>query len=306
MFLPTVLAGNRNLILGIAEGLQYADVKTFVCSLRKTAFSGDVLLFVADADERTHALLHRHDIAVRRYRPFRLRVPGRVLDPRSKRFLRIQRLYPSVVRALAIPRGGSLGARSDFAARLSGPNVARYFRYYSYLVDCPTEYRSVMLTDVRDVLFQSDPFEQDLGPGVCFFLEDERLTLGSEPHNRIWLERAYGKEIANELARLEISCSGVTIGTRGAVIDYLRAIVAELLRIPGKVWNGGGDQAVHNYIVRRGLVPQARLVGNGEGPVLTLGTVPHDEVGTSVQAAVVHQYDRHPRLVEALSCPRSG
>jgi len=291
-------ADARNLILGISAGLSVGDVQTFVRSLRLTTFSGDVVLFVADTDEPTTEFLRTHGVETRPFHRVRLTLRGRPLHPYSRPFRRIQPTYPNLVRALAIFSRDGFRMRASLGARISVPHVARFLRFYGYLIDCPTRYRNVLLTDVRDVVFQSDPFEHDLGPGVHCFLEDERQTLGSQRQNRDWLVTAYGEKVAAEFADRPISCSGVTIGSLDAVLDYLRVMTEGLLRLPRQF--EGIDQAVHNYVLWRGLVPGARLVANGDGPVLTLGIVPRDEVGASVVAAIVHQYDRHPGLAAAL------
>jgi len=72
----------------------------------------------------------------------------------------------------------------------------------------------------------------------------------------------------------------------------------------------GVDQAVHNVVLQTGLVPRSRLIGNGDGPVLTLGTMPHDDAEDLVRrrsrtTLVIHQYDRHPQLERMLTTIRS-
>lgn len=287
-----------NLILGTSAGLAASDAEAFVRSLRRTAFAGEVVLFVAGTDEHTTAFLRDQGIETRPFRRVGATVLGRPLHPYIRPLLRIQPAYPRLLRALATISRDGFRRRAALAARISVPHVARFLRFYQYLVTAPTSYGNVMLTDVRDVVFQSDPFERDLGPGVHCFLEDERQTLGSQRQNRDWLVQAYGERVAAELADCPISCSGVTIGNYDAVLEYLRVLTDGLLGLPRQF--EGIDQAVHNYVLQRGLVPNAQLIANGEGPVLTLGIVPRDEVGTSVSAAIVHQYDRHPALAAAL------
>jgi hypothetical protein len=156
-----------------------------------------------------------------------------------------------------------------------------------------------MLTDVRDVVFQNDPFDFEIGDQVHGFLEDERYTLGSERHNRAWLTSAYGEDVANALADKPICCSGVTIGSRGAVVGYLEAIVKELLKLRTQV--AGIDQGVHNYVLHTGRVPRFTVVSNWTGPVLTLALVPPEEVASAARngrlnANVLHQYNHHAIL----------
>jgi hypothetical protein len=65
------------------------------------------------------------------------------------------------------------------------------------------------------------------------------------------------------------------------------------------------DQGVHNYLVHTGRV-EGRLVTNAEGPVLTLAIM-SDEAAVELvrrragDARMLHQYDRHPAVLDALA-----
>src|SRR5439155_2364653 len=160
-------------------------------------------------------------------------------------------------------------ATARLMGALSNVEVARYFWFWDYLASRAEGYRNVMLTDVRDVLFLGDPFDFDIGDAVCSFEEDGRLTIGCQTNNRGWLHGAYGQEALDELADRPIVCSGITIGEASAVLDYSRVIVDHLARLSRQF--KCMDQGVHNYVLHKGLVPQARLVPNGSGIVLTVG-----------------------------------
>jgi hypothetical protein len=184
------------------------------------------------------------------------------------------------------------------AALFSIRDVRRFFLYYRYLRSRGHAYENVMLTDVRDVLFQDDPFDFDIGTRLHCFLEDARQTLATEPYNRKWLRMAFGPELADELGSRPIACAGVSIGPTELVIGYLRVMVDHLLRL--RVQAVGLDQAVHNYVLHSERVSGAQLVPNGAGPVATLGIVPVEDLGPLLGASVLHQYDRHPELAASL------
>ena len=298
----------KNLILGLAEGFDWQQLRPFVDSLASTSFDGEVHLFVAGTDERTLATLRQRGVVVHPYRRVRFERNGRVFhpyDPPLQRFRssRITPLYPHVVRGLAALSADSLAAGARLAAPLSIPYVARYFRFYRFLGSSGDRYGNVMVTDVRDVFFQQDPFDFDIGDDANFFLEDDRHTLGSERYDREWLLTAYGEQALRELADKLISCSGITIASREAMLGYLRVMTDELLRLPRQTV--GIDQGVHNYVIHKGLLPGSRLFRNGEGPVFTVGLAPHDEIDAALDegrldANVVHQYQHHARLAETL------
>src|SRR5579883_784939 len=68
--------------------------------------------------------------------------------------------------------------------------TARYFAYLDFLARHADEYAHVMLSDLRDVVFQSDPFAQPLPADVVF--AQERCLMGDSPVNRNWIADIYG------------------------------------------------------------------------------------------------------------------
>ena len=292
----------RDLVLGAVENYGWEIIRPFVESLRATGFDGDVRLFASNIDGDTVAHLqaagvelsfpHRVSVRVgrRRFRPFnaRLRWPG-------------QRYFPAV-----LDRASRIGAEprravARYLGAVSNVDVARYFWAWLHLSRSVSSYRNVMLTDVRDVLFLRNPFEFPIADGLWCFLEDERAQLGTQPLNRRWLLTAYGPDVVESLGAFPISCSGVTIGAAPAVLAYLTAMVDELARLSRQP--SGIDQGVHNYALHSARVPDARLLGNGDGPVLTIGIMSSEDAEALVSARVgdayiVHQYDRHPGLWE--------
>jgi hypothetical protein len=301
-------AKRPSVILGMAEGFDWEGLQPFVESIRRTSFSGEVHLFVAGVDDRTMDILRHKGIVLHPFTRIRFERGGRVFhpyDPPLRRFYsaKLAALYPPILHTLASPSRDPLTAQARLAAPISIPYVARFLRYYRFLRSTGTRYANVMLTDVRDVFFQRDPFDFDVGDSVNCFLEDESRTLATEPHNRNWLVEAYGKAVLRTLGDKAISCSGVTIGPRERILAYLEVMTRELLKLSHQAT--GIDQGVHNYVLHQGLVPSVRLIRNGEGPVLTLALVPRPEIEAamekgSLDANVLHQYYRHPRLSAAL------
>jgi hypothetical protein len=286
----------QNLILGMAEDLEWDVLRPFIESLRRTSFAGEVRLLTAGASERTLGLLRDHGVVAHRFARLRVKRGVRVFQP--LRSAGVTRAYSPLLRATSLRTAASL------AAPVSVPSVSRYLRYYRLLSTVPkTRYANVMLTDVSDVYFQFDPFDFEVGTSVNCFLEDARETLSSEAANRFWLAAAYGDHVLADLGSRTISCSGVTIGPCEAILAYLRIMVKSLVHLRYQ-W-AGIDQAVHNYLIYTGQVPAVRLVANGEGPVLTLGIMPPAEVSAALpdgydKVPILHQYDRHPELQKLL------
>lgn len=302
-------AEGRNLVLGLAEGLGWDQLRPFVASLARTSFDGDVCLFVAGADDETRRALQRAGVRVQTYRRVRIEVAGRVFhahDPPLRRFrsARITASYPLLLRTLTMPAGSRASALARLAAPISIPSVARFYRAYRHLSSVGSLYSRVLLIDVRDTYFLRDPFSVELGDGLCSFLEADGHTLGSERQNRRWIVQAFGEAALARLATRPICCVGATIGSTRAMLAYLELMVDALSR-QRQFW--GVDQAVHNDLVHSGRVPDLELVPHGAGPVVHLALVPEDSaeisrlaLGGSSTICALHQYDRHPRLASAL------
>jgi hypothetical protein len=292
--------------------MSWQALRPFVLSLRRTAFDGEVLLFAAGIDRGTRRSLAAADVQVRPLRRAQLSLGGRTIHPYDAVFARLHAHYPQVIRQASRPFRDPASARTRIAALVSVRDTRRFFAYLDYL-SRDVSHGNVMLTDVRDVFFQADPFATDLGGGLNCFLEDSGETLGTQPHNRKWMQDAFGSDVAQEMSSKPIVCAGVTIGRLELVLRYLEVMADFLLRLPHQAV--GLDQAVHNYVLHKGIVPGARLIPNGAGIVSTLGIVPEERVEELWSAAVLHQYDRHPavttRLLDSLGsanpdpCPRS-
>ena len=287
-----------NLILGAVEGMSWRELRPFVLSLRRTGFDGEVVLFVAGIDRNSRRLLASSGVGLRALRRAQVSLGGRTLEPYDAVFDRLHPHYPTVIRQTSRLFRDPQGAAKRMAALVSVRDTRRFLVYLDFLSKREASYGNVMLTDVRDVFFQADPFAFDLGGELNCFLEDSAETLATQPHNRKWLQTAFGGDVLGELGGKPIVCAGVTIGPLPLVLGYLEVMADFLLRLPHQ--GVGLDQAVHNYVLHKGLVPGARLVPNGAGSVSTLGIVPEARVPELLSSAVLHQYDRHPAVAEAL------
>lgn len=189
--------------------------------------------------------------------------------------------------------------------------MGRFIAYQSILETIGARYQNVMLTDVRDVVFQRDPFDFEMGDSVCMFLEDTRMTIGECKFNRHFIWFLYGDEALREMSDRHISCSGTTLGSLRAVRDYVDCVVEKIRSMGERIEGYLGDQGIHNYILYKGLVRGIRVFDNQNGPVLTLGYVPEskllfDQEGRLLNrdgsvVHVVHQFDRHPKLAEQVA-----
>lgn len=183
-------------------------------------------------------------------------------------------------------------------------NACRYFLYLDFLRrEGPFE--RILLSDVRDVVFQGDPFAHPWAEAVNAVLEDRRMTVGTCPHAARWITGHLGRAAWEAIADRPISCSGTTVAGHAAMLDYLERLTALLAPYePGRPMMAGYDQGVHNHLLHTGRLVGAVATDNA-GPVLTLGyrrgDPDLDPAGNILNDAggiplIVHQYDRKPAL----------
>lgn len=187
-------------------------------------------------------------------------------------------------------------------------NALRYFLYQDFLNRQDSPYEHILMTDVRDVIFQFDPFEFSWSEGLNCTLEDERMTIGQCPHNSQWVRGHLGTQALDDIKDAPISCSGTTVGSHAATIEYLTTMTNELRSYEPAERMAGYDQGVHNHLLHTDKLNNVTLHDNS-GPILTLGYTqgepPTDSEGrvlntTGNPAHIVHQYDRKPALFKTL------
>jgi len=302
-------------VMGSAAGLRPDQVRPLLASLRNCGYSGDVALFVSG---RLHRRMRRDPLAA----------GVRLLRTRSLLPLSFRRVYGNravwalwrPVQAVAwtmmkiagrapLPSRARLRLEVAIARAVCTPMDARFFHCLRFLEHHP--YERVLLTDVRDVLFQRDPFADIPPGGLAVSIETRRYTIASEPHNRAWLEDAFGPELVAQIGTSPVSCVGVTCGDAGGMSNYLRLMTREMRRLPAKVARrGGADTAIHNALLWTNQLGDVQPLETLASPVATLNGIPEDDIrvsarGTLLNAdgsepSVVHQYDRVPGLAPAL------
>ena len=132
------------------------------------------------------------------------------------------------------------------------------------------------------------------------------------PFNKTWYHKVYGEQGLKEIENFPILCSGVTGGPSQAVFSYLEAMCSEILRVGSRMVHlNGYDQAVHNHLLRQGpLTEHITLCGEDSSDLVTMHYACLNELqiledglmrknGSVI--SIVHQYDRHSSLEEAIN-----
>lgn len=304
-------ARSRTLVLGAAVGQEVEYVAPFLVSLRRAGYDGDVALFV----DRRLARTLRADpiaegvrlIAVPQWPPFRFELLQR---PRRMRYGwgPVRRLLWALVLAAGRLASGSsrrLALQCWLAQRLYSPMETRFLHFHRFLSS--HSYEQILLSDVRDVVFQRDPFTDLSAYGLAVGVEVDRYTIATERHNAGWIARVYGRQALEEIGASRVSNVGVVYGRREPMLRYLALMGDEILRTPPPpAGDAGTDTAIHNRLLWTGRLGEVELLEPLASPVATLNCVAEAEVrlnehGHLITAdghepAVLHQYDRIPAL----------
>jgi hypothetical protein len=282
----------RTLILGLATGMPEAQLRPFFLSLERAGYRGEVCLFVKDLDRAALAFL---------------RAQRANLVPFSPAYLRPKWARYADAAAWFLKPAQRRRFTEQAALTFLHPLAARFVCYQSYLRVAQPACDHVLLADIRDVLFQRDPFDFALPEGLSVFMEDAAKTIATCPLNSQWLRAGFGETAVRELGGKTISCCGTVIGTTAAMMDYLERMTRALQATKSRATI---DQAAHNWVIHRQPPPALHRFENETGPVLTMhyldpARIRCDENGRVINRTgevvnTLHQYDRHPELAQKL------
>ena len=182
------------------------------------------------------------------------------------------------------------------------------FELYSDLIEMNyTDVENIFITDVRDVIFQDDPFAYGLNTDLEFYFEP--ATFAECPCNSWWIKTMCGEEVFQEMKDRNIVCCGTIMGTRKGLLRYLEVFKQEFqnMRDSGRVFIGGEDTVAHNRLIYTNRVPGVLAIKcNGHGPVSTLEhqkTFKFDDRERYLNedgkpTPVIHQWDRKKDYID--------
>lgn len=272
----------KNLILTIMHGYDYPFVEPFIESLQKTRCTADLVIFVSDkVSKATKRILTKKGAIVIDYNSQYPFIQGH------------REYFKNIVPTVTI-------------------NNYRFIFYLWHLVENGKDYQNVMLTDIRDVIFQREPFSNSFNDSICFFLEDPVQTFSYSELNYKWLADATEPGMAAKFTNNTASCAGVTIGNVDRVIDYLKFIKSKLDFREVLPW--GLDQGIHNSYVYN-VKPEKMIVYKSEQPfVYNMGAYQPYKLNNKNEVvnkedkpfAIIHQYDRFGELLELMKLKYTG
>lgn len=122
-------------------------------------------------------------------------------------------------------------------------NNIRFFWYKEFLKNY-SSYNNILLTDIRDVVFQKNPFE--FVQNKILVAQEDNCILNC-PYNSDWIRSLYGEDILKEMQNNPIYCCGTILGTRESINELIEYELLHMLR-----YNGDDkfiDQGIYNYFV---------------------------------------------------------
>jgi hypothetical protein len=130
-------------------------------------------------------------------------------------------------------------------------HMERFLHLFNYLKDNKWDYRYVVTTDVRDVIFQSNPIEWLEENAIGFgdkklVASSEAILIKNETWNRENIFKCFDKTFYEHIKESEVLCVGTLAGTGEAICDLCGMLFQ--LSINRADWVA--DQAAYNFLMR--------------------------------------------------------
>lgn len=283
----------KNLVLGFGTNQSAADCRVFINSLRQVYLPAecDGVLIVdtpPDGVETTGPKAMTFVTTANSY-PHRS-----TIDRKAKSlFIRVASTAAQAsVSAIARPAQAALQHAME---RWHHPHFARWLAYRRFLEAHP-DYDQVLLTDVRDVMFQSAFFAE---PTDAVQLYEQDTTYGAGNCDSDWYREAWGEEALARATGKPALCIGTILGPRAEVLKLVTQFIDYFSTAPFK----GVEQAIFNRMILEGGAGFRYTINrNVDGLVATLANPTaggamkiHDGRITTTSGRIVpivHMYDR--------------
>ena len=275
----------RPIVLGIVRSYKVDKLAPFVLSLRRSGYKGDIGFFVDDLPLETLEFFYEH---------------GVTMQPLPPRYYIQSRRH--IIRALAKLAPPKFRSRAEIELSRYYLHLidARWPCYYEFLQRTRGLYSHVMFCDIKDVIFQRNPFDFDWKAPLCSFYTPPDVLIREDEKTYGWIKTGFGEAEARRMQDLRVIGCGVTYAESEAALEYVRLMCENFIRINAR---GLVDQGVHNYLLHHNKVKSSYIYGFDETPVLHLGMVPKEKLRVNEQglalngsgdvAHVVHQYAEH-------------
>ena len=264
-------------VIGCSTNYDWAKIKYWVNSINESGFTGDKVMILMNCDKDT-----------------------------------VQKVSDAGFDIIAFGQDteGNLVYNSNMMV-----HVERFYHIYQHLKN--KEYRYVITTDVKDVIFQKNPsewLEMNLPEGHDdLVFSSESMKYKDEPWGDQNLRETFGTQIYEDFKNNTIYNVGVLAGRGYAMKDLCMNIFTSCLGRPIKIC----DQSTFNFLIsQHPYVKTSKYAQSEDGWACQLGTTADpskieqfkpfllepspklegDKVVTStgIEYTIVHQYDRVP------------
>ena len=280
-----------NLILTSIFNLSADKVEPFFKSLRMSGYADKVVVFINQVSPACRTVLDHYQAETLDFETLGLQLAYASLAKRlasaPKAIYRAYYKYPRDVRCLIV-------------------NCWRFFGIRDYLSNLRDKPEFVLLADVRDVVFQANPFP--FPRGLSAASECVRGKIRHSQGNAKWLWEVAGFRELHRLGERTPVCSGTIAADYDTIVKYLDLMTEHLKRCFFWGLFDAIDQGLHNYFVHNQMIKPLRVFTNWNGPFLTLDSeivLPKNknrdgylcnEDGSVIPT--VHQYDRIKNLYQ--------
>eukprot|EP01038_Epipyxis_sp_PR26KG_P015351 gene15351-20686_t len=282
-----------NVIISVAMG-QFLEVRNaveFAGTARKIGITEDIIVVVSpDANTEFIQTLLKYDIIVFTSEVFCKSIHGTITNT-----IRVFTTDCSFINSTSVAISNQTEEISPenkmSPSEVSSINMLRYYVYQNLVVQYSSN-SLVFLSDFKDVLFQSNPFNFKLDEWyphnqLVMFLESHpNMIINRQPSNKGWILDCYGDKGLNLIGSNTVSCSGNTMGTRDAMIGYVVLMLKQLDPVVRYRMSGskmptkdtctdlGKDQGFHNWLLYARILDKymnVKVYQQGEGAVNVIG-----------------------------------
>lgn len=275
---------NKCLVISFALNYNYSRIENFILSLNKTKYIGDILIFTFNSSnlmKRTELLYKIYYIQLMTIFPY---YPYDDINfPISKK---------NILKNLYYYKGKSFVTYRYFIIKL-------FIKYFG------SKYKYILLTDVRDVLFQLNPFNWNIFKGIYIVEEHPKRKIENDKSNLIYV-KLYNpsKKLLNSL----ILNGGIIFGTYPEFFYFLDDFLSYIC-----IFNcNGNDQGGLNSFIRNlnFFHYPIYLLNSSHTPVKTLALwlfdsqkccIPYNNIIYNYDNSIphiIHQYDRAIRAAK--------
>jgi hypothetical protein len=224
----------KDLIIGGASNYTWDQLKYWINSIRQSGFNGDVAIVGTNMTKETIDKLSSEGIILSLY--------------------------------------GTKQANGDITAPTNNaPHVERFFYLWNFLHTTETDYRYVITTDTRDVIFQRNPsdfLKENLGV-YSLIASSEGMRYKNEPWGNQNLLETFGPYFHNIYKEKMIYNVGTIAGFSDSVKGLLSFIFHLSVNRPIPIV----DQAVYNFIIHNEpFASETYFAANEDAWAIQLGT----------------------------------